>query len=43
MDGKPNLKFIRRCINAYANLFKEYGKELIDSKEKFTGYYPEWT
>ena len=38
-----NFEEIRDFINQYISLFKEYGVELIENGNRFSGYYHDWT
>ncbi len=40
---EKNIDKAESYIKTYADLFKEYGIILIESKDQFPGYFPEWT
>lgn len=40
---EKNLENANVYIETYANLFKQYGTELITSNKQFPHYFPEWT
>ena len=41
--GQRNIEHANRYIEAYADLFKQYGIKLITTDEQFPHYFPEWT
>jgi uncharacterized protein (DUF1330 family) len=40
---QKNIENANKYIEAYADLFKKYGAELIATDKQFPHYYPEWT